>query len=407
MEMSNLVQSASKGSNFDTNVYTKSAPPKGAINLGLGSPNYHGSAVARKACNSLMNNAEPGVHQYSATKGHHILRDAIRKYYNRTFAWDFEIDNVVVTSGASEALLCSLITCCNPGDEVVYFQPFFPPYASMVNTVSAVNIVIPLKLINDQMRPDFDLLEKSITKRTKLIIWNTPHNPAGFVATKDELQTLSNIVKKHDLTLISDEVYEAHTFPSQMNEHLRIARLEGMWERTITLGSASKRFSLTGWRVGWAIGPAKLLARLNAVHTLSTYCSPTPLQLSISHAFNDQENMDTKNISKLLESNYIELARAFKSIGLLPLKVEGGHFLPVDVTNSGSTAVEFTKLLAEHGVIVFPMNRYCQGKGGMYMIRVALCKTLECVREGARRIRKMKTVFKNQESRILESKGKL
>jgi len=405
VKKSKLVLSAKKGSNLDTNFFDKSASTKFTIDLGWGSPNYHGSAVARKACNYLMNDAKPSAHQYSPTKGHHILREAIRKYYNRTCDWEFEIENVVVTTGASEAILCLLMAYCNPGDEVIYFEPFFPAYAWMANTVSAVNIVIPLKLINDQMRPDFDLLEKSVTKRTKLIIWNTPHNPTGFVATKEELYMLSNIVKKHDLILISDEVYEAHTFPSQKNEHLRIARLEGMWERTITLGSASKLFSLTGWRVGWAIGPAEGLARLDAVHKLSTYCSPTPLQLSISHAFNDEDNMDT-NISVLLESNYIELSRAFKSIGLLPLKVEGGHFLPVDVTNSGLTAIEFTKLLAENGVIVLPMNRFCQGRTGMYMIRVALCKTLEYVREGARHITKMKTVFKNQHS-LLKSKGKL
>jgi kynurenine aminotransferase len=197
---------------------------------------------------------------------------------------------VVITCGATEALLSIIMGYCDPGDEVIYFEPFFPWYARMVKMVGAINVVIPLKLINDQLRPDFTLLEKSVTKRTKLVIWNTPHNPTGFVATKEEILTLSNIVMKHNLLLISDEVYEAHTFPSEKCEHHRVARFEGMWERTITLGSASKLFSLTGWRIGWAIGPREVLAPVDAIHGTSTFCAPTPLQLSISAAFDEEKN---------------------------------------------------------------------------------------------------------------------
>jgi len=389
---SKLIQCATRGSNFDTNVYSKLASTKGAINLSQGAPNYHGSLAARKACANLMNDAEPGAHQYSPTKGHDILRTAIREYYGRKYNWEFENDNVIITSGTTEALISTFMSFCDPGDEVIYFEPFFPWYARMAALVGAVSVVIPLKLIDNQLRPDFDLMEKSVTKRTKFILWNTPNNPAGFVATKEEISTLSQIVKKHDLLLISDEVYEAHTFPSQKIEHLRIARYEGMWERTITLGSASKLFSLTGWRVGWAIGPPELLAPVDAVHSTSTYCTPTPLQLSISHAFEEEKNDTT--VSQLLEANCVELSNAFQSIGMVPLKVEGGHFLTVDVSRSGLTGVEFTELLAENGVIVLPMNWFCLAKGGMHMIRVALCKTSESVREGAKRIKKMKLVIK-------------
>jgi len=353
---SKLVQLATRGSNFDTDVYVKLASTKGAINLSQGAPNYHGSEAARKACASLMNEAEPGAHQYSPTKGNNILRDAIQKYYERKFEWNFKNDNVIVTSGATEALLSVIMAYCDPGDEVIFFEPFFPWYARMVNMVGAVNVIIPMKLIDNQMRPDFDLLEKSVTDRTKLILWNTPHNPAGFVATGKEIDTLSEIVKKHDLLLISDEVYEAHTFKGRYNEHIRAARFEGMWERTITLGSASKLFSLTGWRVGWAIGPTELLAPVDAVHGTSTFCAPTPLQIAIAHAFDDDEKSDDNEVSELLEENCNVLSAACRSIGLLPLKVEGGHFLTVDVTKSGLTGVEFTKLLADNGVIVLPMN---------------------------------------------------
>jgi len=397
---SRLVQSAVKGSNFDTAVYSKLASTKGAINLSQGAPNYHGSLAARKACANLMSVAEPGAHQYSPTKGHNILQTAIREYYDRKFDWKFENDNVIITSGATEALLSAFMAYCDPGDEVIFFEPFFPWYARMANLVGAVSVVIPMKLIDNQMRPDFDLLEKRVTERTKLVLWNTPHNPAGFVGTKAEISTLTQIVKKHDLLLISDEVYEAHTFPSQKIEHLRIARFEGMWERTITLGSASKLFSLTGWRVGWAIGPSEILAPIDAVHATSTYCTPTPLQLSISQAF--QEEKHETRVSELLEANCVELSNAFQSIGMVPLKVEGGHFLTVDISKSGLTGVEFTELLAESGVIVLPLNWFCLAKGGMNMIRVALCKTLESVQEGAKRIKKLKIVNNNSENIILE-----
>jgi len=398
---SKLVQCSVNGSNFDMDIYVKLASTKGAINLSQGAPNYHGSKAARTAASNTMLEAKPEAHQYSPTKGHDILRDSIRRYYDRSFGWKFENKNVLVTSGTTEALLAIFMAYCDPGDEVIYFDPFFPWYARMANIVGAVNVVVPMKEVRGILRPDFDLLEERVTEKTKFIIWNTPHNPAGFVASKDEIITLGNIVMKHDLLLISDEVYEAHTFPSLECEHLRAARFEGLWERTITLGSASKMFSLTGWRVGWAIGPEELLEPLNVVHGTSTFCAPTPLQLALAHAFDEEKN--DGEIPKLLETNFFELSAAFKDIGLQPLNVEGGHFLTVDIASSGLTGIEFTKLLAENGVIVLPLNWFCLGKGSMHKIRVALCKKIEYVQEAAVRIRKMKTVIE----KLLSSKETL
>jgi len=371
------------GTSFDTSKWQELSSQKNAINLSQGSPNYPGSTAARYRVQQLLAmEPQPAcLHQYSEMEGSEVLRYAIASYYARTCRWDtIDHTNVLVVTGASEGLRAVFQTFLNPGDEVIMVQPFIPWYRSLVIMFGGVPVVVSMKS-SDNFRPPMDAIGAAVTSKMRMIVWNSPHNPTGTVATLEETKRLAEICIEHDLMLISDEVYEAHTY--EKNTHIRPARLEGMFKRTVTIGSASKLFSLTGWRVGWIIAEQGILGHLQKSHMVSAYCAPTILQIGVAASF-DSEEGDYEGLPQLLKRNARVLSEALLKKGLKPIPGQGGHFLVCDISATKMDSTDFMILLAaETNIVSIPMTLFTVANEddglGRRHIRFALCKTSELV----------------------------
>ncbi len=243
-----------------------------AINLGQGFPNWDGADFVKEAAARSM--VEGGHDQYPPSPGIVPLRQAIASHYGPLLGRDLDPNTeITVTGGCTEALAATFLGLINPGDEVVIIEPFYDAYPVDIALAGAVPRVVTLR------PPDFGLdideLTASFGPRTKAILINNPHNPTGRVFTHEELSAIASLCREHDVIAICDEVYEEMVYDGT---HRRLATFEGMWERTLTLSSLGKTFSLTGWKVGWGIGPPHLSAGLRAAHQFLTFTTPTPVQ---------------------------------------------------------------------------------------------------------------------------------
>mmetsp|Transcript_12106 Transcript_12106/g.14128 ORF Transcript_12106/g.14128 Transcript_12106/m.14128 type:complete len:278 (+) Transcript_12106:112-945(+) len=242
--------------------------PNIVADLGQGFPDFEGSSKARgEASNAILNMKREN--QYSLVPGLPLLRQSLSDYYAKSYPGSKKLDpetEVVVTASGTEALYASFQALVDPGDEVIVFEPFFPWYLPGIRLAGGVPRVVTLK------PPNFELVEsecrKAFTNKTKVVVLNTPHNPTGHVCRKSELEFLSALCAEHDSILISDEVYDNFTFGDE--KHVRACDLPNMFERCVTIGSAAKMFSLTGWRVGWAFGPEDLTTAIRTVHAYSS-----------------------------------------------------------------------------------------------------------------------------------------
>ena len=251
---------------------TALAQEYGAVNLGQGFPNWDGADfVKASAARSL---SEGGHDQYPPSAGVPALREALARRYGPLFGWDLDpADEITVTCGCTEALAASVLGLVNPGDEVVLIEPSYDSYPVCLAMAGAIPRFVTLR------PPDFALdpeeLRAAFSPQTRAILVNNPHNPTGRVFSEQELRTIAELCQEFDVIAITDEVYEEMVFTAP---HLRLATLDGMWERTLTLSSLGKTFSLTGWKVGWGIGPSHLTAGLRAAHQFLTFTTPTPVQ---------------------------------------------------------------------------------------------------------------------------------
>ncbi|MDR6117097.1 histidinol-phosphate/aromatic aminotransferase/cobyric acid decarboxylase-like protein [Aeromicrobium sp. SORGH_AS981] len=242
------------------------AAATGAVNLGQGFPDTDGPDVVREAAVEALRG---GANQYAPGVGVPALREAVAEHQRRWYGLDVDPDTeVVVTTGATEAIAAAVLGIVEPGDEVVVLEPYYDSYVAVLQMAGAVRRPVTLRA------PDFRLpleqLRAAVTPRTTAILLNTPHNPTGTVLTPDELAAVAQVAREHDLVVISDEVYEHLTFDVP---HVPIATLPGMWERTLTISSGGKTFSFTGWKVGWASGPAPLVASVLGAKQFLTFTS--------------------------------------------------------------------------------------------------------------------------------------
>lgn len=245
----------------------------GAINLGQGFPDVDGPRSVVEAAERAL---EGGANQYAPGIGVPSLRAAIARHQQRHYGLEVDPDReVVVTTGCTEAVAAALLGLVDPGDEVVVLEPYYDSYVAMLDMCGAVRR--PVTLRSPDFRPDLDELREAVTDRTKVILLNTPHNPTGTVLTRDELQVVADLAIAHDVLVITDEVYEHLVFDGL--SHVPIATLPGMWERTLTLSSAGKSWSFTGWKVGWATGPAPLVGAVLAAKQWLTFTSGSPCSL--------------------------------------------------------------------------------------------------------------------------------
>ncbi|KAM4720722.1 kynurenine--oxoglutarate transaminase 3 isoform 2-T2 [Rhinophrynus dorsalis] len=344
--MSSKIKNAKRIQGIDGNVWVEftalAADPK-VVNLGQGfpdisPPSYVKEGLAQAAAIDKLN-------QYTRGFGHPLLVEALSQVYGRVCGRKINPNKeILVTVGAYGSLFSSIQGLIEEGDEVIIIEPFYDCYDPMVKMAGATPVCIPLRynpsggstISSADWTLDPDELASKFNTRTKAIILNTPNNPIGKVYTKEELKVIADLCIKHDTICISDEVYEWLIYAG--NKHVKIATLPGMWDRTITIGSAGKAFSVTGWKLGWSIGPAHLIKHLQTVQQNSIYTCPTPLQEALAHAlFKDFKRMDDpdcyfNSLPRELEAKRDRMARLLQEAGIKPVVPEGGYFMVADIS---------------------------------------------------------------------------
>lgn len=357
----------------------------GAVNLGQGFPDFDGPATVLQAAASAIGQAR---NQYAVTFGEPELRQAIAQHSQRFYGQQVDAESeITVTSGATEAIFCAGLAFLNPGDEVVVFQPCYDSYAPAITFAGGVPV--PVTLHAPHFRFDPDELRRAITPRTRALFINTPHNPTGTVFTHDELLLIAELCCQHDLLAVSDEVYEHILFGEA--QHLRLATFPGMAQRTLTISSGGKSFSVTGWKVGWAMGPQPLQAALRRVHQFSVFSTATPLQYAIAHALRLPDSYFTE-----LRSDYQArrdaLAVVLRQAGFSPIVPEGSYFILTDTSSFGrGDAIAFNHwLISEIGVAAIPISGFYQsGNHGDNLLRFCFCKQWATIEEAGRRMEKI------------------
>ncbi|KAJ8681295.1 hypothetical protein QAD02_017082 [Eretmocerus hayati] len=312
---------------------------KPAVNLGQGFPDFYAPQTVREALANSTLNENPLLNQYTRGFGHPRLVNAIAKVYSKMIGRDLDANSeVLVTAGAYEALYASLQGHTSPGDEWIIIEPFFDCYEPMIRMAGGIPKFIALKptktsgkISSSDWVFDRKEMESLFSKKTKGIIINTPHNPVGKVFSLDELTFIADLAKKWNTLVVSDEVYEWMVYKPY--KHIRIATLPDMYQRTITIGSAGKTFSVTGWKIGWAYGPANLLKNLQVVHQNSVYTCSTPIQEAVAIGFEEeykklgQPDCYFTSLAEELLPKRDFMAKFLSEVGMSPTVPEGGYFM--------------------------------------------------------------------------------
>jgi aspartate/methionine/tyrosine aminotransferase len=404
----------------------------GAVNLGQGFPNWDppdfiikAAQVALAEQTSVPNAGK--LNQYARSAGHLRLVRAIAETYspllNRKLTPETD---VCVSVGASEAIYLCVAAFVNPGDEVILLEPFFDIYIGAVSLCNGVARYVPLRLKTEktganaeQKSSDWVLdeseLRAAFTPKTKLIILNTPHNPLGKVFSRDELEMIARVVKEHNnCVVVSDEVYEWLTYDGV--KHERIATLPGMWERTVTVSSASKTFSVTGWKIGWTIGPKELIAPIMKVQSYVCFSVATPLQEAVAVALETAPKLDYfSSLRNMYQKKRDFLVKSLRECGLNPIIPQGSFFILVDVRQislRGNEGREKAKtitglnfhlkdwnvcrwLTTDIGVAAIPCSAFYSAEHlTTDVIRFCFCKTDETLQLAQQRLAKLKEAIK-------------
>ncbi|GAB1598722.1 kynurenine--oxoglutarate transaminase 3-like [Argonauta hians] len=345
---------AKKFSGCEKNVWvemSKLAADYKAVNLGQGFPDFKPPQHAIDAIKDVGNSKEHMLHQYTRGFGHPHLVETLSNVYSPIMNRKIDpFKEILISVGGYGSLYCCINGFLNPGDEVIIIEPYFDCYDPMVRAAGGTPVFVPLKNTSDpssakhssaQWVLDEKEFASKFNDKTKLLIFNTPNNPVGKVFSYSELEMISALCIKHDVICISDEVYEWLTFDE--NKHIKIATLPGMWERTLTVGSAGKTFCVTGWKTGWTIGPADLLFPATVVHQNCVYHVPTLTQESVATAF-EWELRHWNTPESYFQSLPLEitkkrdvLADVLADIGMKPIIPEGGFFMLADYSSLGVT----------------------------------------------------------------------
>ncbi len=349
----------------------------GAINLGQGFPDEDGPSEAIEAAVAALRG---GDNQYAPLSGVPSLRDAILAHQHHYYG--LEPEDLLVTFGATEAIASALLGLCDPGDEVLVLEPYYDSYAACIAFAGARRR--PMTLRPPEFALNLDELRATAAGargRAKVLLLNTPHNPTGRVLDARELQAIAQVCIDHDLICVSDEVYEHLVYDG---EHIPIASLPGMSERTLTISSIGKSFSFTGWKVGWCSGPAELVAATRKVKQYLTFAGGTPLQ----HAAAAALALPPVHLTRLrdqLRANRDLLSKGISAAGWQPLPAAGTYFINADV---GEEAVAFCAALPDGcGVVAIPTSVFYDDKqAARNLVRFAFCKRPEVIAEAAKRL---------------------
>ena len=369
---------------FGTTIFAEMselATRTGAINLGQGFPDVDGHPAVIEAAVRAMRS---GHNQYPPGPGIPELRHAIAAHQLRHY--DIHVDpdtEVLVTTGATEAIAASVMALCEAGDEVVTFEPYFDSYAAVIALAGARRRVVTLRA--PDFAVDVDAVAAAITPRTKVLLVNSPHNPTGVVFSDDELSALAELCILHDLIAISDEVYEHLTYDGI--RHRPLCTFPGMAERTLTISSAGKTFSFTGWKVGWVTGPAHLVAATRTVKQFLTYVSGGPFQHAVAEALSMPDSV-IGDLRTSLESKRDRLTDGLVAAGFETYRPSGTYFVTVDVRSVGwDDGVEFCRMLpGAVGVVAIPNTVFHDSDAGRSQVRFAFCKRDDVLDDAVERL---------------------
>jgi N-succinyldiaminopimelate aminotransferase len=351
----------------------------GSVNLGQGFPDTDGPEDVLEAAVAAIRDGKHN--QYPPGPGIPELRRAIAAHQQRFYGLQFDPDaEVFVTAGATEAIAAALLGLVDAGDEVVTFEPYYDSYAACIALAGAQRRVVTLRRDGAGWAFDPDELRRAITDRTRLILLNTPHNPTGKVCDRAELQLVADLAIEHDLIVVTDEVYEHLVFDG---EHVPIATLPGMRERTVTISSGGKTFSVTGWKIGWVCAPPELVAAVRTVKQFLTYVNGGPFQPAVALGLRLPDAY-YRGIAAQLRAQRDILCDGLDKLGYDVIRPQATYFASADVHADG---VEFCRALpGEKRVVAIPSSVFYDSDAGDRYVRFAFCKRPELLAEALTRL---------------------
>ena len=374
---------------FGTTIFaemTALAQQTGAVNLGQGFPDTDGpNAMLEQAVEAVRG----GLNQYPPGAGLPPLRQAIAAHRKARYGLAYDPDSeIFVTVGATEGISATILALCETGDEVVVLEPYYDSYAAAIALAGAVRKPVPLRPVsaNGRFTFDPDELRAAVTDRTRLILLNTPHNPTGTTLTVEELQQVADVAIERDLVVVTDEVYEHLTFDGV--QHVPIATLPGMRERTVTVSSAGKTFSVTGWKIGWLCAPAAFIRAVMTVKQFLTFTHSGAMQLAVAHGLlREMEWVEALRSSLQLRRD--RLAEGLATVGLDVHLPQATYFVIGDVRPLGLDDGEaFARALPhDAGVVGIPVGVFCDDTDvGRPFVRFAFCKRDDVLDEAVDRL---------------------
>lgn len=358
------------------------------ISLSVGEPDFKTPwHVRQEGINSLR----MGKTWYTPNRGLTVLREEISNYYDRRFRLKYEPKSqVLVTVGGSEAIDVAIRCLAGVGDEVIIPQPSFVCYEPLTQMAGATPVLMDTKVENEFRIVPEDL-EKCITDKTKVLILPYPNNPTGAIMEKSDLEKIAEIVIKHNLIVISDEIYAELTYTK--DKHISIASIDGMYERTIVINGFSKSYAMTGWRLGYALGPDEIISQMTKLHQFCIMSAPTTAQYAAIEALkNGDEDIESMKTEYEMRKNFI--VGSFEKLGLKCFVPKGAFYCFPCIKSTGLSSEEFcTRLIKEKSVAVVPGNAF--GESGEGFIRVSYCNSLANISEAMKRIEQFLVEIKN------------
>ncbi len=368
---------------------TKLANERGAINLSQGFPDFDApEEIVEEAVRALQS----GFNQYARSQGHMPLAEAISDKIRRDYDMEYNPETeLLITNGVTEGIASTFLALLNPGDEVIFFEPHYDSYPVCAALAGARCRFYTLRFPSFSI--DGNELEKCFNDRTRILFINTPHNPTGKVFSRDELEMISGLCIKHNVMVVTDEVYEHLTYDG--TTHIPIASIAGMRERTLTISGAGKTFSITGWRIGWITGPADSILAVHTAHQYITFAPATPLQEALATVIRNIDESYFTNLKGEYHRRRAILLEALRDTGFIASVPAGTYYILADFTELHKEGdVEFVHFLIDKcGVAAIPPSAFYSKDPdeGKKLVRFAFCKREITLKKAAKALTLLRT----------------